>query len=122
MGCRLLFIACCSVPAVLSSVKAPCRAKLVVPMKVLVFYRPNSEHARIVEEFVHDLQRQHDVDERHLVVYDIDSREGSAMASLYDLMSYPSLIVVGDDGAFVKSWTDGSLPLMNEVVSYTFTF
>ncbi|TAH36478.1 hypothetical protein EYC59_00915 [Candidatus Saccharibacteria bacterium] len=91
-------------------------------MKVLVFYRPNSEHARIVEEFVHDLQRQHDVDERHLVVYDIDSREGSAMASLYDLMSYPSLIVVGDDGAFVKSWTDGSLPLMNEVVSYTFTF
>lgn len=91
-------------------------------MKVLVFYRPNSEHARKVEEFVHDLQRQHNVDERHLTIYDIDSREGSAMASLYDLMSYPSLVVVGDDGAFVKSWVDGSLPLMDEVVSYTFTF
>jgi hypothetical protein len=91
-------------------------------MKVLVFYRPNSEHARSVEEFLRDLQRQHDVDERHLAVYDVDSREGAAMASLYDIMAYPSFLVVGDDGAFVKGWDNGNFPLMDEVVSYTFAF
>jgi thiol-disulfide isomerase/thioredoxin len=91
-------------------------------MKVLVFYRPNSEHARAVEEFLHDLQRQHDVDERHLTIYNVDSREGSSMASLYDIMAYPTFMVVGDDGGFVKGWDSGNLPMMDEIVSYTFTF
>lgn len=91
-------------------------------MKVLVFYRPNSEHARRVEEFVHDLQRRHDIDDRHLQIYNIDTREGASMAALYDVMAYPSLFVVGDDGGYVKSWTDGQLPLMDEVASYTFAY
>jgi len=87
-----------------------------------VFYRPNSEHARLVEEFLHELKRQHDVDDRHLQVYDVDSREGSAMASLYDVMAYPSFFVVGDDGGYVKGWASGDVPMMNEVVSYTFAY
>ena len=87
-----------------------------------MFYRPNSDHARKVEDFLRDLQRQHDIDSQHLVVYDIDTREGSAMASLYDVMAYPSFFVVGDDGAYVKSWDNGDLPRMDEVVSYTFAF
>ncbi len=91
-------------------------------MKVLVFYRPDSEDARPVEEFVRNLQRQHDVDDRHLAVYDVDSREGAAMATLYDIMAHPAFLVVGDDGAYVKGWTNGSVPMMDEIVSYTFTF
>jgi hypothetical protein len=54
-------------------------------MKVLVLYRPNSELARQVEEFIHDLQTRHNVDERHLEILDYDSREGAATASLYDV-------------------------------------
>ncbi len=72
--------------------------------------------------FVQDLQRRHNVDDRHLAVYDIDSREGASMAALYDVMAYPAFFIVGDDGGFIKSWTDGSIPMMDEVVSYTFTF
>ena len=91
-------------------------------MKVLVFYRPNSEYARQVEEFVHDLQRQHDVDERHLQVLDVDSREGSSMASLYDVMTHPAVLIIGDDGHYVKNWDGVPLPLMQEVVGYTFAY
>jgi hypothetical protein len=91
-------------------------------MKVLVFYRPNSEYARLVEEFVRDLQRQHDVDEKHLQVLDIDSREGSATASLYDVMTNPAILVIGDDGHYVKNWDGVPLPLMQEVAGYTFSY
>lgn len=91
-------------------------------MKVLVFYRPNSEHARQVETFVQDLQRQHNVDDRHLVIHNVDTREGAAMCSLYDVMAYPSFVVVDEYGSFVKGWTDGRLPLMDEIVAYTFAF
>jgi hypothetical protein len=91
-------------------------------MKVLVIYRPNSEFARQVEEFIHDLQTRHNVDERHLEILDYDSREGSAMASLYDVMTQPSILVIADDGGFVKSWQGGELPLLDEVAGYALSY
>jgi hypothetical protein len=91
-------------------------------MKVLVLYRPNSELARQVEEFIHDLQTRHNVDERHLEILDYDSREGAATASLYDVMAQPSILVVGDDGGFVKSWQGNELPLLDEVAGYTLSY
>jgi hypothetical protein len=91
-------------------------------MKVLVLYRPNSEFARQVEEFVHDLQTRHNVDERHLEVLDYDSREGSATASLYDVMTQPTIVVIGDDGGYVKSWAGEQLPLLEEVAGYTLSY
>lgn len=91
-------------------------------MKVLVIYRPNSEFARQMEEFVHDLQTQHDIDENHLQVLDYDSREGSATASLYDVMTQPSILVLNDDGSYVKHWEGSELPRLDEVAGYTFSF
>lgn len=91
-------------------------------MKVLVLYRPNSEFARRVEEFVHDLQSRHNVDEKHLQVLDFDSREGAAMASLYDVLSQPTIVVIGDDGGYVKSWEGSELPLLDEVAGYTLSY
>ena len=62
-------------------------------MKVVVLYRPDSEYARIVEEFVHDYKRTHEGDRVEMLNY--DSRDGSAIASLYDVMSsQPSSLYV----------------------------
>jgi hypothetical protein len=85
-------------------------------MKVLVLYRPNSEHGRLVEEFIRDFQSTHR-DER-LEILNIDTREGSAMASLYDVVQYPAILVVQSDGYLQRSWEGDNLPLMNEVASY----
>ena len=91
-------------------------------MKVLVLYRPNSEFARAVEEFVRDLQTVHNLDERHLQVMDYDSREGSATASVYDILSQPTVLVIGDDGAYIKDWQGTNLPLIEEVAGYALNF
>lgn len=91
-------------------------------MKVLVLYRPNSEFSRSVEEFIHDLQTRHNIDDHHLEVLDYDSREGAATASLYDVMAQPSVVVTADDGAYVKSWQGGDLPLLEEVAGYTISY
>jgi hypothetical protein len=85
-------------------------------MKVLVLYRPNSEHGREVEEFIHDFQSRHR--DEHLEVLNIDTRDGSATASLYDVMRYPAILVVQTDGYLQKAWEGDRLPLMDEVVSY----
>lgn len=86
-------------------------------MKVLVLYRPNSEHGRLVEEFIHDLQRRHSTIV-HIEVLNIDTRDGSATATLYDIVRYPAVLVVQNDGYVQKIWEGENLPMMDEVVSY----
>jgi len=85
-------------------------------MKILVLYRPNSEHSRLIDEFIHEYQRHHQSD--HLEVLSLDTREGSATATLYDIMQYPAIVVIQGDGSVQKIWQGDSLPLMDEVASY----
>lgn len=84
-------------------------------MKVSVLYRPNSEQARSVEEFMHEFKRLHNQD---VSVLNLDTRDGAAMASLYDIMQAPAVFVTQDDGRLVQVWSGTPLPLMNEVAAY----
>ena len=81
----------------------------------------NSEHASKTEGFIRDLQRMHDIEERNLQIVNIDTREGMTLASLYDIMAYPAIVVTSDVGGFIKSW-QGQLPLMDELMSYAFNY
>jgi hypothetical protein len=85
-------------------------------MNILILYRPNSEHGRLIEEFVHEYRNRHP---DRLEVIDIDTREGIANATLYDIMQYPAILVVQDNGSVQKVWEGPQLPLMDEVASYT---
>ena len=89
-------------------------------MKLLVLYRPDSEHARATEVFLHDLSRQHDIDPGDIRTVSVDSREGVALAQLYGIMAYPGIIITEDNGAYVKHWS-GDFPLMEELMSYLYT-
>lgn len=85
-------------------------------MKIVVLYRPNSEHARVVEDFIHDFQSRHLG--QKLEVLNVDSREGTATASMYDVMKYPAIMVIQNDGYVQKIWQDDLLPLIDEVAAY----
>ena len=88
-------------------------------MKVLILYRPNSEEARNVESFIHDFQARHETS--RLEVVDVNTREGYATATLYDIMSYPAILVLRDDGSIMKSWEGEMLPLVDEIAYYSFS-
>ena len=85
-------------------------------MKVVVIYRPNSEHGRITEEFIHDFQRRYPL--QKIEALNIDSRDGNAMATLYDIMQYPGIMVLQTDGQIEKSWEGEILPRIDEVAGY----
>lgn len=91
-------------------------------MRILVFYRPDSEFARGVEEFVRGLQEAQNIDTSHLQIINYDSRDGSATANLYDIMRQPAVLITNDDGSYVKHWEGDSLPLLEEVASYVYSF
>lgn len=88
-------------------------------MKVVILYRPNSEHARLVETFMHDFERRYrDI---KLEVVDVDTREGVSMCSLYDVMRYPGILAMAGDGSVLKGWQGEELPMMDEVASYAYS-
>ena len=88
-------------------------------MKVLILYRPHSEHATSVEAFVRDFEHQHNLGDAKVELISVDTRDGSATAALYDIWSFPTIMVVTDaDRRLMKFWQGEPLPLMNEVAGY----
>ncbi len=85
-------------------------------MRVVLLYRPKSEFARGVEEFVHEYERRDA--SRHIELLDYDSREGQNLAGLYEIYQHPALLVLADDGKVIQMWMGPQLPLMDELAAY----
>lgn len=88
-------------------------------MRIVILYRPDSEYGRTVETFIREYQSQHG--DSKVEVLNVDSRDGSATASLYDIMQHPAILALRDDGSVLKTWEGSTLPLMDEVASYSFS-
>lgn len=84
-------------------------------MKVLILYRPDSEHARKTEEYAREISSRHD---REIELVNLNTRDGAALASLYDIMQYPAIVALADDGRLLKAWQGPIFPLIDEVVYY----
>ena len=84
-------------------------------MKAYLLYRPDSEFARIVEEYARDFQH---FKAKNIELVDLNTREGAAMATLYDIVQNPALIVIRDDGGLLKDWQGTQLPLRDELAGY----
>ncbi len=84
-------------------------------MKALVIYRPDSEQARSVEEFIRNFRERTG---KNIELISIDTRDGSSTASLYDIMQYPAVLVLQDNGSLVKDWVGDHLPLVDDVAGY----
>lgn len=87
-------------------------------MKLLVIYRPDSEHARSVETFIHDFDKRHGALVRKIEVVNSQSRDAMATMSLYDIMQQPAILALADDGQLLQHWAGPQLPTLDEVAAY----
>jgi hypothetical protein len=88
-------------------------------VKLLILYRPISDHATVVESFVRDFKQQHEAGQ-DLELVSVDTRAGDDMARLYDVTAYPAMLALSDDGVVLNMWMGQPLPLMNEVAGYLY--
>lgn len=84
-------------------------------MKVVVVYRSESEHRRVVETFLDDFTRQTG---RTIETLNPDTKEGESFCRAYDIVEYPSVIAVSDDGKMQNLWRGVPLPTISEVSYY----
>jgi len=84
-------------------------------MRVVVVTKENMDYSRTVDTFITDFTRQTG---RQLDVLDPDSNEGDTFCRTYDIVEYPTIIALGNDGQVQNSWSGTTLPTIDEVSYY----
>ncbi len=84
-------------------------------MRVLILYHPKSEHSGKVEDYAHEYQR---FKGNKLRLVSLETRDGAATASLYDITQYPAILALADDGSLQKLWQGEELPMLGELDPY----
>ena len=84
-------------------------------MRVVVVYKQETDYARRVDEFLGDFKRQTG---RDLETLDPDTRDGSGFCETYDVVEYPTIIAISDDGQIQNQWKGLPLPTIREVSYY----
>ncbi len=84
-------------------------------MRVVVVYKQETDYARRVDEFLGDFKRQTG---RDLETLDPDTRDGSGFCETYDIVEYPTIIAISDDGQVQNQWKGLPLPTISEVSYY----
>ena len=84
-------------------------------MRVVVIYRSESDYARQVVDFLRDFSRQtgHVLEEMSP-----DSVEGNNFCEVYDIVEYPTIIALSDNGQLQNLWRGLPLPTISEVSFY----
>lgn len=84
-------------------------------MKTVVVYKEQSDHAREVTDYLRDFARQTG---HVLETIDPETREGSSFCRTYDIVEYPSVVAMSDDGQLQNLWRGRPLPTISEVSFY----
>jgi hypothetical protein len=84
-------------------------------MKVFCLNRPNGEFDTPLAELNRELLRRIN---KELPVVSVDTVEGDSLAKVYDITRYPAVIVTDDQGSLIHAWSEGALPLINELSYY----
>lgn len=84
-------------------------------MRTFVVYKVESDHARVVIDYLRDFKRQTG---RDLETIDPDTRDGSALCRTYDIVEYPTIVALDDNGVLQNMWRGQPLPTISEVSYY----
>lgn len=81
-------------------------------MRVVCVWRDQSDYGRSVEEWITEFERRTG---KEIETIDPDSTEGESFCRAYDVVEYPTILALGDDGAVLAAWQGKMLPLFDEV-------
>ncbi|HET8883966.1 MAG TPA: hypothetical protein VFM68_00665 [Candidatus Saccharimonadales bacterium] len=84
-------------------------------MRTLVIYKEESDHAREVIDYLRDFERQTG---HALETIDPETRDGADFCRAHDIVEYPSIVALSDDGKLQNLWRGQPLPTISEVSYY----
>ena len=87
-------------------------------MKVVVIFKDATDYSRTVTDYMSDFKRQtgHDLD-----TMDPESPDGVSFCRTYDIMEFPTIVAISDEGVLQNQWRGLPLPTISEVSYYVST-
>jgi hypothetical protein len=82
-------------------------------MRVVCVYRDNEYYTRSVTEWIENMRRQTGYE-----IEELNPDENPGFCEAYDIVEYPTIIAIDDNGAVRNAWRGRTLPLLNEVLYY----
>lgn len=82
-------------------------------MRVVCVYRDNEDYTRSVTEWLENFRRQTG---REIETMDPDTNTNFCIA--YDIVEYPTILALGNNGEVINMWRGRILPLIDEVLYY----
>lgn len=84
-------------------------------MRVVVVTKDRTDYARQVTDYLRDFKRQtgHDLE-----VLDPESPAGVDFCRVYDILEFPTIVAISDEGVMQNTWRGLPLPTISEVSYY----
>jgi hypothetical protein len=84
-------------------------------MRVIVVFKDQTDYSHEVFDYLNDFKRQTG---HELETLDPDTAGGTHFCNTYDIVEYPSVIAISDDGTMQNLWRGLPLPTISEVSGY----
>lgn len=84
-------------------------------MKVVIVFRERSDKAREAFEWIGQFERRTG---KTVEMIDPETPEGETFASARDIVEYPTVLAVSDDGKIYEMWTGSPMPTVDTVMAY----
>ena len=84
-------------------------------MRAVVVFKDQTDYARQVNDYLNDFKRQTG---RELEVINPETRDGIGFCTTYDIMQYPTIVALSDEGQLLSMWPGLPLPTISEVSYY----
>lgn len=82
-------------------------------MQVICIYRNNQDYTREVDEWLENFRRQTGKE-----IDTMNPDENVGFCEAYDIVEYPTILALGNNGEVRASWRGRNMPLINEVLYY----
>ncbi len=85
-------------------------------MRVIIVTKDQTDYAREVSDYLFEFKRRtgHDIE-----VLDPESPDGISFTAAYDILEFPTVLALSDDGRAQNIWKGLPLPTMSELSYYT---
>ena len=82
-------------------------------MRLVIVWNEQTDYAREVRDWLKDFA--HDTGGKKIESLDPETREGEDFCKLYDIVEYPTIIAVEDEGQMLEMWRGTPLPQIEQV-------
>lgn len=84
-------------------------------MRLVVAYKNKRDYSSTVDDFLRDIKYQtgHDLE-----IIDPETLAGSQFCETYDILEFPTVMAISNDGIMQNTWSGLPLPTISEISYY----